>query len=138
MSENNYQVKAQATASGDAEIHINDSRIAFGITPEAADLPNPVELVLSAFAACCLKNVERFSKMLRFEYERAEITVQGFRQDKPSKLAEISYELQVFTNDESFKAALLQKNIEKHSTVYNTLAASCEVSGSIEKVRVHV
>jgi len=49
-------------------------------------LMNPAELLLSAFAACVLKDVGRYAGILSFAYERAEIVVRGVRQDARYKL----------------------------------------------------
>ena len=58
----NYQIKASSQSKEDAVIHIKKSNINFGTTLKNADtLPNPAELFLGSFAACMLKNVERFS-----------------------------------------------------------------------------
>ena len=46
-------------------------------------VPGPADLLTAAFAACVLKNVERFSQMLPFAYESAEIHVEAERQETP-------------------------------------------------------
>ncbi|MDG1334151.1 MAG: hypothetical protein P8P74_17595 [Crocinitomicaceae bacterium] len=71
-----YSVKAESKAKNEALINVKESNIGFGITPETANtLPNPSELFLGAFSVCILKNVERFSSMMKFEYSHAEIEV---------------------------------------------------------------
>jgi hypothetical protein len=49
---------------------------------------------------------------------------------------EIQYELIIYSQDESLNIDLLQKNIEKFGTIFNTVKASCLVSGTIKKTAV--
>ena len=64
-----YTSKASSTSKSKASIQIKESEISFGITPETADsLPNPAELLLGSFSSCILKNVERFSMLMNFDY----------------------------------------------------------------------
>jgi uncharacterized OsmC-like protein len=97
-------------------------------------LANPAELLLASFAACTLKNVERFSDLMKFQYEKAEMIVNAIRLEKPPRMDEINFELKVFSNDSKLNIDLLQKNIEKFGTVYNTLKPSCIITGEIKKI----
>ncbi|PKH66784.1 osmotically inducible protein C [Flavobacterium sp. ALD4] len=130
-----YSIKASATATKNAAVNVKESEIMFGITPETADiLPNPAELYLGSFAACALKNVERFSIIMNFEYSKAEITVSATRLKQPPRMDEIIYELSVYSQDDSLNIDLLHKNIEKFGTIFNTVKASCSVMGEIKKI----
>ncbi|RMG83161.1 MAG: OsmC family peroxiredoxin [Bacteroidetes bacterium] len=130
-----YQISATALAQKDAKLHIKQSNIAFGTTEKTAGLlPNPAELFLSSFAACVLKNVERFSKLLHFEYDKAHILVRATRLEKPPRMDDIHYELTVFSRDTSLRPELLKKNIEKYGTIFNTINKACTISGTILKV----
>lgn len=51
------------------------------------DAMNPVELLLSALAACMLKGIERVTPMLKFRIDGAEVSLEAVRQDAPPKLA---------------------------------------------------
>ena len=84
-----------------------------------------------AFAACALKNVERFSKLLPFRYEGASIRVIAERQDASPRFTSIRYELRIATDEPPERVDLLERNTAKFGTVYNTLAAACEVSGEV-------
>ena len=129
-----YSIKASSTAKNNAAVNIKESEIVFGITPETADsLPNPAELFLGSFSACILKNVARFSVMMNFEYSSAELTVNAVRLEKPPRMDEIQYELIIYSQDDSLNIDLLQKNIEKFGTIFNTIKASCTVNGTIKK-----
>lgn len=97
-----YFSEANSFSNQKGSIKIKDSEIAFGITPETADsLPNPAELFLGSFCACVLKNIERFSHLMNFEYNNAEIKVNATRLDKPPKMDEINYKLTIYSDDES-------------------------------------
>lgn len=131
----NYHIKATSTANNDAVAHINDSVIFFGTTSKTADiLPNPAELFLSSIAACILKNVERFSGMMKFSYTKAEVVVHAVRLEHPPRMDNIIYDLNIFSEDRKLNTALLQKNIEAHGTIYNTVKLACSISGRITKL----
>lgn len=127
-----YFVKGKSLSSGQADFSVRQSAVSFGISGDEKELPNPAELLLGAFAACCLKNVERFSKILKFDYETAQIEVKAERQNVPSKITDIHYIIQIKSDDKRLSTRLLHKNIEKHGTIYNTLKATCTISGDIQ------
>ncbi len=132
----NYHIKASSVANEDAVIHIKESTIAFGTTPKSADtLPSPAELFLGSFASCMLKNVERFSSILKFTYTKATVEVSAIRIENPLKMDNIVYELTIYSNDKALKPALLKKNIEKFGTIYNTVKLSCSISGTINTIK---
>jgi uncharacterized OsmC-like protein len=131
-----YSIIASSAAKNNAAVNIKESEIAFGITPETADsLTNPAELFLGSFAACVLKNVERFSVLMNFDYSNAEITVSATRLEKPPRMDNIVYELKVYSYDESLNIDLLHKNIEKFGTIFNTVKMCCFVAGEIKKIK---
>lgn len=126
-----YQINAASLSGNDAAIHIKESTIAFSTTTETAEqLPNPAELFLSSFAACMLKNVERFSKMMKFNYTKTTLDVTATRLDNPPRMENIEYRLIIFS-DEKINLELLKKNIEKFGTIYNTIKLTCSISGTI-------
>ncbi len=131
-----YHVKASSLSKNDASIVIKDAEIKFGITPESsASLPNPAELFLGSFSACILKNVERFSQLMNFEYSNAEIIVNATRLEKPPRMDQINYTLTLYSHDKNLNIPLLKKNIEKFGTIFNTVGASCAILGEIVKVQ---
>ncbi len=128
----NYSITAKSKATDDAIIHVKQSDIGFGTTERTSEtLPNPAELFLGSFAACILKNVERFSGMMRFSYEKAELTVNAERLENPPRMDRLTYVLTIYTQDEKLNSELLKKNIEKFGTIYNTVKQVCEISGTI-------
>ena len=129
-----YQIKGLAISNKDAAIQIKQSDIVFGTTSKSAEiLPNPAELFLGAFASCMLKNVERFSSMMKFTYLKATVDVSAIRTEKPLKMDHIAYKLIIYSSDESLNIPLLKKNIEKFGTIYNTVKLSCNIEGAIEQ-----
>tara|TARA_R100001480_G_scaffold121834_2_gene120431 strand:+ start:392 stop:796 length:405 start_codon:yes stop_codon:yes gene_type:complete len=131
----NYISKASSVSKNNASVTIKESNIPFGITPEMADtLPNPAELFLGSFSACVLKNVERFSVLMNFEYRSAEIMVNATRLEKPPRMDDINYELTIYSNDKNLNIELLKKNIENFGTIFNTVKKSCTVTGEIKKI----
>src|SRR5690606_14702283 len=98
------------------------------------DLPGPADVLSAALCACILKNVERFSGILSFGYESATVEVTADREAPPPRIVRVSYHLRVVTSEPEARLALLHKNIRKFGTITNTLAAACELSGTIEAV----
>ncbi|NIJ45080.1 putative OsmC-like protein [Wenyingzhuangia heitensis] len=129
----NYQVKAASLFNQDAQIYFKKSSLNFGTTAQTAHtLPNPAKLFLSSFAACVLKNVERFSELMKFSYTKATIEVTATRLEKPSRMDDIIYTLIIYTQDDTLNLDLLKKNIVKFGTIYNTVKQSCSILGTIK------
>ena len=95
------------------------------------ELPGPAELLILAFAACLLKNVERFSHLLSFDYDGASVSIEAERQDTPPRFTTIRYEMRVATTESEHRVELLHRNLRRFGTVYNTLATTCDVDGTI-------
>jgi uncharacterized OsmC-like protein len=94
---------------------------------------NPVELLLSALAACMIKGVERISPTLKFQFDGVELRLEATRQDAPPKLVAIRYEIVVTTGESDQRLDLLHRNILKYGTIANTLAASVPITGTIRR-----
>jgi len=130
-----YQIKASSISNNDAVVHIKQSNLDFGTTSKTAEtLPNPAELFLSSFAACILKNVERFSGMMKFTYTKATLEVNATRLENPPRMDNIVYDLTIYTHDKKLNSDLLKKNIEKFGTIYNTVKLSSSISGTIRTI----
>ena len=126
-----YSVSGKLEAHTSAHFTSKTKNITFGIGSKQNHLPNPAELLLGSFAACCLKNVDRFSSMLKFEYQNATIEVVGIRQEKPTKLIEIKYLIRIESKDSHLNPELLHRNLQKFGTIYNTLKDVLAISGEI-------
>jgi len=129
-----YQITGKANADGDAHFSLRENFVSFGIAEDEKQLANPAELLLGSFAACCLKSIERFSKLMSFKYKTVKINVTGVRQDAPPKMMSIEYVIHIESQDKRLNVSLLHKNIQRYGTIYNTLYESCEISGKVELV----
>lgn len=137
-SPKSYSVQGRSVAGGEATIDAGNQSIPIDASWAAeipSGLPGPAELLASAFAACLLKNVERASTLMSFEYQSAEVDVKARRQDTPPKFIEIEYEVRVVTSEEQRRVDMLHLNLSRYGTVYNTLAAVCDVHGTLTAVR---
>ena len=65
-----YSVEAAVVQRGLGRAVSREASIEFDTSVEqSASLMGPADLLASAFAACVLKNVERFARMLSFTYD---------------------------------------------------------------------
>lgn len=127
-----YTVHAQRVELGVSSARTRSAEIRFDTGVELSDaLFGPADLLGAAFAACLLKNVERFSHLLPFHYESATAHVMLEREDRPPRIARIRYELRLATDEPAHRVELLRRNLTTFGTIYNTLAATCEVTGEI-------
>ena len=93
------------------------------------DAMNPVELLLSALAACMLKGIERVVPLLHFQLDGAEVSLEAIRQDAPPKLTLIRYQIVVDSAENDQRLDLLHRNILKYGTISNTLAGAVPLYG---------
>jgi len=137
---NLYRIVARSADEGVGLVDAKGKEITFdrawGSGP--SDLPGPAELLCSAFAACLIKNVERFSQMLPFSYESVRVEVEAHRQDRPPRFDRLVYAVEIVTDETDARVDLLARNLAKHGTVFNTLAASCDVTGHVVRVETGV
>ena len=128
-----YTVTGRSIAGGPAQIDTASEAITVDASWGAApsELPGPAHLLAAALAACLLKNLARANDLLSFQFERAEVQVTARRQDAPPKFTEFVYELRLVTSEPQRRLDLLQRNLAGYGTVYNTLAATCDVHGTI-------
>lgn len=97
------------------------------------DAMNPVELLLSALAACMLKGIERVTPLLQFHIDGVEISLEGVRQDAPPRLVAIRYEIVVDSPESDQRLDLLHRNILKYGTISNTLSAALPLEGRLRR-----
>jgi uncharacterized OsmC-like protein len=127
-----YTVIATRAGSDVSVGRTRRAEIRFDTGVELGDeLFGPADLLGAAFAACLLKNVERFSHLLPFRHEGASVEVTLEREDRPPRIARIRYELRLVTDEPPRRVALLERNLAQFGTIYNTLVRACEVSGRI-------
>lgn len=97
------------------------------------DAMNPVELLLSALAACMLKGIERVMPMIHFRLRGVEISLHGVREDSPPRMVAIDYEIVVDTDETDQRLELLHKNVRRYGTISNTVAEAVRLEGSIRR-----
>jgi len=97
------------------------------------DAMNPVELLLTALAACMLKGIERVTPMRKFQIEGAGLLLEAVRQDTPSKLTLIRYEIVVDSAESDQRPDLLHRNILKYGTISNTLTGAVPLEGHLRR-----
>lgn len=97
------------------------------------DALNPVELLLSALAACMIKGAERVLPTLKFQLDGMTVHLVADRQDAPPKLTAIRYEIVVTTPEPEARIDLLHRNILKYGTISNTLTAAVPLTGTIRR-----
>jgi len=99
---------------------------------------NPAELLLAAISACMLKGIERVTPMLKFALRGVVVRVDGVRQDSPPKMASITYEIIVDTDESDRRLELLHDNVKKYGTVFNTIVPGTALSGVLRRKEVQV
>jgi len=130
-----YSIKAELIQGGKAKAIANKTTVNFDATAGRDEvLPNPAELLLTSLSACILKNIERYSDILKIPYRTAKITVKGWRKDVPPSFEKVEYSIEIDTDEEIKKVNLLHKNILKFGTITNTVSAACELSGEMIKM----
>lgn len=128
-----YRIRARARSDGAGVAEAGTTTIALDTAwgQKPSGMPGPAELLATAFAACLLKNLARSSDLLGFQYDDAEVEVIARRQDAPPKFTEIDYTVTLTTDESPRRVDLAHRNLRKYGTVYNTLAAICDVHGEI-------
>ena len=130
-----YRATGSVRAGGEGHLEAHGLGTPFDATAGRLDtLAGPADILCAALCACILKNVERFSHLLSFRYESASIEVCAERDEPPPRIVSMRYLLRVVTDEPPSRVELLHRNICKYGTITNTLAAACELSGTIEAV----
>lgn len=131
-----YRVTARSAPGARGSATVAGSTIPFDATwgRPYAGLPGPADLLATAFSACLLKNLARARVLMGFDYTDAEVEVIATRQDSPPQFVAIHYTLRVTTSESNRRIELMHRNLAKFGTIYNTLAAACDVSGEVVRV----
>lgn len=94
---------------------------------------NPAELLLAALSACMIKGIERVVPLLNFQIRGVEVKVHGVRQDVPPRMASITYEIVVDSDEVDRRLDLLHENVRKYGTVFNTVAPGTSLTGVLRR-----
>jgi uncharacterized OsmC-like protein len=129
-----YSISARRIDGHAGEAICKNARIAIDIDPAGnPDAFNPAELLLASVAACMLKGIERIKPILKFQLAGVDIRVEGVRQDDPPKMISIRYEIAVKSDETDRRLELLHHNVRRYGTVFNTLAAATELTGTLRR-----
>jgi uncharacterized OsmC-like protein len=131
---NEYRVSARRVDSHGSLAMAKDATVTLDTDMVGRrDAMNPVELLLSALAACMLKGIERVAPMLHFRLDGAEVALEAIRQDTPPKLTLIRYRIVVDSAETDQRLDLLHRNILKYGTISNTLAGAVPLEGTLTR-----
>jgi hypothetical protein len=72
--------------------------------------------------------------MMPFRYLSVDIEVRAHRQDAPPRFVELEYEIRIMTTEDGRRVEMLHRNVQQFGTVFNTLAAVCDVHGTLTAV----
>lgn len=130
-----YSVSARRLDAHGSEARTKQARLV--LDTDLAGRPdafNPAELFLASIAACILKGIERVVPLLDFEFEGAEVQLEGVRQNSPPKMVSVTYKILVKTGESDQRLELLHKNVRKYGTISNTVADATNLSGTLERM----
>jgi uncharacterized OsmC-like protein len=129
-----YQVTARRLDASGSLATSHGAEVRLGTDIEGRkDALNPVELLLSALAACMIKGAERVLPTLKFQLDGMTVALEADRQDAPPKLTAIRYVITVTTPETDTRLDLLHRNILKYGTISNTLSAAVPLTGTIRR-----
>jgi uncharacterized OsmC-like protein len=129
-----YTARGTLKAGGEARLQGHGLDVAFDGSAGRTALPGPADILAASLSACLLKNVERFSHLLSFRYVAAAVDVDLERDEPPPRITKARYRLRIITDETAERVELLHRNIKRSGTVGNTLAAACDVDGTVEVV----
>ncbi len=130
-----YRVTARRIDGHGSVALAKEAEVALDTDPAGRrDAMNPVELLLSALAACMLKGIERMIPMLQMQIDGAEVSLTAVRQDAPPKLVAISYEIVVDSPETEQRLNLLHRNVLKYGTISNTLSLAVPIEGVLRRI----
>jgi uncharacterized OsmC-like protein len=125
-----YRVRAERIDAHGSIARVKDAQVVLDTDLAGRrDAMNPVELLLSALAACMLKGIERVTPMLKFDLQGAWVDLEAIRQDAPPKLVLIRYRIVVASGESDARLDLLHRNVLKYGTISNTLAGAVPMEG---------
>ncbi|BDQ00775.1 OsmC family protein [Aquiluna sp. KACHI24] len=93
----------------------------------------PIELLLSAQAACFIKGVERFAEELNFDFSNVIVSLSAQRPADQATITGLQYLVEIETPESEDRVGLIAKNLVKHGTIYNVLSAAIPMTGEIRK-----
>ncbi len=129
-----YRVTAQRIDAHGSLARSKDATLALDTDVAGRrDAFNPAELFLAAIAACMIKGIDRVTPILNFNLRGVEVVLTAVRQDSPPRILRVDYELIVDTDEDDARLDLLHRNVRKHGTISNTVAAALVLEGVVRR-----
>ena len=130
-----FNIKANRVDDDGSLVHAKSASLLIDTSMTGrVDALNPVELLLSALAACLIKGIERVAETLDVEYSSVEVSLEAKRPETEARIDEISYLINLDTTATPAKLELLHKNLMKFGTIYNTVKSGTRLSGEIRAI----
>ena len=80
-----------------------------------------------------LKSIERVTPLLTFDIRGVDVRIEAQRQDSPPRLVNLTYALVIDSDETDQRLELLHPNVRKYGTIFNTLAESTGLSGTLTR-----
>jgi uncharacterized OsmC-like protein len=128
----NFELTAKRLSNTASEARSKDVTLEIdsGINPRS-DALSPMELLLASQAACFLKGIERTAPTLNIEFTGVKVKMHATRPVLEARIDEISYLIEIETNESDERLELMHKNLKKHGTIYNTISAGTSLRGEL-------
>lgn len=95
---------------------------------------NPVELLMASQAACFLKGIERIAPTLNFSFSKVNVFLEAQRPETEARISDLSYRIEIETEETDARLELLHKNLKRQGTIYNTISSTTNMHGEIIRV----
>ena len=127
-----YTVEAEQVVPNVSTARAEAPPIFFDSSPgQSEHLLNQPELLLSAFQRLLAQECGAAGAHSALQLHACGDARHGVREDKPPRLVSIDWELTLWTDEPQSRIDLLERNLRKQGTIYNTLAAACAMEGRV-------
>ncbi len=128
------KVTSRQVRRGEAICRNQRAALAVSTDPSVhSDAFSPQELLIAAISSCVIVGIEKAAPGMQFAYDGVEVVIQSTRQDIPSKIDSISYDVLIDTNESEQRIKELAARVAGHNTVCNSLAQSLAIHGTFRK-----
>lgn len=97
------------------------------------DIFNPAELLLAALSGSLLEGVARATPVLDLSLRGVAVRVFACCQDAPPKMSRVEYTVWLDCDESNLRLEQVHENLKKFSIVFNTVAAGCELVGTVRR-----
>lgn len=89
---------------------------------------------MASQAACFIKGIERIAPTLNFSFSKVDVFLEAQRPEAEARISDLSYRIEIETEETDARLELLHKNLKRQGTIYNTISASANLHGEIIRV----